>query len=350
LKQLRSSLLVLLVAFGGLSPIVGTALPLQTGGATAPASTFTVADSSGLSGRIAFTAAIGAEEQILVLDLDANRVRRLIDGPGSNQWPSFSPDGTTLAFASNRDGPWEIYRAAWDGSDQRRLTSSPQNKGNPAYVPTGERIIFYAESARSSDDTNIFSVGSDGRGLEQVTTLTGRNTTPRLTPDGRSVTYSTNRFWPGWDVCSWDLRSRQESCLLTGTQTFCRQTHSPDGRKIAYSHGSFSRIDLWVLDTVTQERRRLTELSGKDYDATWSPDGRYLAFTSDTPTTDRYALYVIPLDGEGAREPRLLLSGPHSIRFLSWSAVTTLELEARRIKAADGGAAPGASLRGGSGR
>jgi len=71
------------------------------------------------------------DEEVYVMDADGTNVRRLTDSPGLDEGPVWSPDGTKIAFSSDRDGQQEIYVMNADGSDPRRLTDNPARDESP---------------------------------------------------------------------------------------------------------------------------------------------------------------------------------------------------------------------------
>jgi Tol biopolymer transport system component len=73
-------------------------------------------------------------------------------------------------------------------------------------------------------------------------------------------------------------------------------------------------------------------MPGREYDATFSPDGRLLAFTAEDGRDEIYNLYLV--DPE-SKKTRTLITSPHSIRFLSWTDARTIDLEAERLRAED---------------
>jgi len=296
------------------------------------AALFKVGDTSGLSGMLAFTAKIGNQDRLLVLDLDAARIRKIIDGPGNNSYPAFKPDGTKLAFTSDRDGNKEIYLADWDGSNQQRLTNNKVNDDNASWSPNGRWIVYYSETGKGSEEANVFVIDAENPLPLQITRFKGRNTTPRFDIEKKRIVYSTNRFWPGWDICSWDLLEKKEKCLLSGAQTYCRPRFSPNGLFLAYSAGAFNEVDIDVLNLKSNEKKNLTNLPGKEYDASWSGDGKYIAFTAENGRRDVFNVFVQALDNPKSLRP--LITSDISIRFLDWSPVKTLNLEAQRIREA----------------
>ncbi len=292
-------------------------------------SEFHIGEIEDLTGNILFGATIENQDVILVLDLDGKRVRKVIDGPGNNSYPSWSPDGREFVFVSDREGRKQLFIARWDGADQRRLTTSEEVEDNPHWSRTGSKITYSADTDAKGSGASVMSISALGGTPQQITKYSGRQTVPKLSPDGRYVSYSTNRFWPGWDVCVFSLSGKNEKCVLTGAQTYCRQDYSPDGKQLAYSSGLLDDVDIGILDFNSAKQTSLTKMKGREYDATWSPDGSVLAFTAEDGRSEVYNLYLVsPTD----KKTRTLVSSDHSIRFLSWTSAKTIDLEAERIR------------------
>lgn len=293
---------------------------------------FTVSLPPGLSGRIIFSAHIGDYDRILELDIDGRKVRKIVEGPGNNYYPTFSPDGTKFAFVSDRTGKKQVYVANWDGTDQRVLSTGLRGSDNPTWTANGKGVLFSSEKSEDNrGDTSIF-VASVGSGVVvPVVEIGGRNLTPRMSPDGAFIAYSTNRNWPGWDVCLWDIKEKKERCPLQGTESYCRPAWSPKGEEIAYAYGA-EDIDIGILSTKDGSKNSLTHLELKEYDPVFSPKGDYLAFVSEAGHKDVFNLYVFDRE---ARKSTLILKTQYSIRYPSWSGETTLKLQAEKVREAD---------------
>jgi Tol biopolymer transport system component len=69
------------------------------------------------------------------MDADGSNLKRLTDHPDDDRWPTWSPDGTRIAFQSDRDGNWEIYLMNADGSGLFRLTENDKKDTEPAWRP-----------------------------------------------------------------------------------------------------------------------------------------------------------------------------------------------------------------------
>ncbi len=92
--------------------------------------------------KVAFASNRDGKLGIYVMDADGGNVRRLTYNSADNFAPSWSPDGSKLAFQTNRDGNDEIYVMNADGSNQIRLTWDGAFDGGPAWSPDGKKIAF----------------------------------------------------------------------------------------------------------------------------------------------------------------------------------------------------------------
>jgi Tol biopolymer transport system component len=81
-------------------------------------------------------------QQLWTLDLTRGQAGQLLLSNASDIHPRWSPDGTRLAFSSNRTGRYEIFTVGADGTDLTRVTDGPGEKTWPAWSPDGERILF----------------------------------------------------------------------------------------------------------------------------------------------------------------------------------------------------------------
>ena len=106
-----------------------------------------------------------------------------------------SPDGTKIAFTSNRDGNPEIYIMNVDGSGLRRLTNHPAIDTTPTWSPTGTQIAFTSDRGGTP---SIYIVGVDGLGLRRITFENSDRAT--WSPAPRNEIAYTARTGPGYDI------------------------------------------------------------------------------------------------------------------------------------------------------
>ncbi len=166
-----------------------------------------------------------------------------------------------------RLGPTEasLFISNADGSSERPLTPAGSLDYNPSWSPEGDWIVFTSERAGSAD---LYRIHPDGTGLE------------RLTDD------------PAYDD---------------------QGGFSPDGKQIVFvSTRGGGRANLWVLDVASHQAKALTSGDGGDFRPSWSPDGQWIAFSSDRDSDLRPAkgrwerlhivdIYLIHPDGTGLK-------------------------------------------------
>src|SRR3989441_3827634 len=104
--------------------------------------------------------------------------------------PAFSPDGSRIAFVSQRDGNAEIYIMNADGTGSTRVTNDPQPDGRPSFTPDGQALVFH--SARTAGKQQIWAVNVDGSGVTQLT-RDSINSSPTISPDGQTIAYVSTR-------------------------------------------------------------------------------------------------------------------------------------------------------------
>jgi Tol biopolymer transport system component len=93
---------------------------------------------------------VSVVQQLWILDLARGRAGQLLLSNASDIHPRWSPDGSRLAFSSNRTGRYEIWTVAADGSGARQVTDGPGEKTWPTWSPDGKRILFtHTQSGRS---------------------------------------------------------------------------------------------------------------------------------------------------------------------------------------------------------
>ncbi len=135
---------------------------------------------------------------IYKIDLNGEIMTRLTKGPANaiNVEPSLSPDGSKIAFSSERGGRPMIYVMNSDGSNVKRLTFDGVYNSSPSWSPDGKKIAFAGQAEGHFD---IFVMNADGSGTVRVTSAKksngkwAHNEDPSFSPDSRYVVYTSNR-------------------------------------------------------------------------------------------------------------------------------------------------------------
>jgi Tol biopolymer transport system component len=136
-------------------------------------------------GKIVFSSDRGgiAPYNLYVIDPAGGEATQLTKDAGSNYNPCWSPDGSKIAFNSDRDGNHDIYVMNADGSNVKRITNNPASDTDPSWGPDG-RIAFVSNRGTSPD---IFIMNADGSGQKQLTNNKWDDLWPCLGPEGKIV-------------------------------------------------------------------------------------------------------------------------------------------------------------------
>jgi len=132
------------------------------------------------------------ESDIWIWDLARETLTRLTFAAEDDQYPVWRPDGRQVVFASTRDGPFNLYRRAADGTGAvERLTESPNVQFPYGISPDGTRLLFVEGSPETGRDLHVLTLGDEPRGEPLiVTAFTERNA--EISPDGRWVAYQSD--------------------------------------------------------------------------------------------------------------------------------------------------------------
>ena len=140
-------------------------------------------------GRIVFASDQGEDLDIWTVNSDGSGRTRLTDSRSSDQYPSWSPDGSKIAFSSDRDGILdvpEIYVMNADGTNQTRLTDNRSEDEFPKWSPDGGRIVF--ASARDGN-FEIYVMNADGKNQVRLTNEPTTDLSPSFSPDGSKILF-----------------------------------------------------------------------------------------------------------------------------------------------------------------
>lgn len=118
-------------------------------------------------GRIAFVRGDSDRADIWVRD-PAGAERSLTEAWGADRWPEFSPDGTRIAFSSQRDGPWRAYVADSEGGGAHSITPDHQAE-RPTWSPDGERLAFTVRQ----QNPGVWVTDGEGGGFDLVSSFVG---------------------------------------------------------------------------------------------------------------------------------------------------------------------------------
>ncbi len=135
-----------------------------------------------------FSSSKDGSQDLYLMNLKNNNIMKLTSSYSIEVSPAVSPDSRYIAFVSDRGGSPQIYIMRRDGSDVKRITFDGSYNTSPSWSPKGDKIVFSGRRGTNQ----ILIVNPDGTGLTQLTTQ-GNNEDPSFSPDGRYITFSSDR-------------------------------------------------------------------------------------------------------------------------------------------------------------
>lgn len=249
------------------------------------------------NGPLAFTYA----NEIVARGVVAPDFPAFLTVDNGGEWAfDWSPDGRRLVFTrtSSENILIELYLINADGSGLKRLTFNDLDEGSPRWSPNGAWIAFTTTPDDYVHDSELYvmSVSPDGAGgpalrLTQDEAMTWGAV---WSPDGTRLAFTS-----GWiddaEVYVLSLADRRLSRLTNNNHFDGYPTWSPDSGRIAFSSDRDGNSEIYIMDADGSHQTRLTTASAPDAYPVWSPDGGRIAYVSGND-----AMVMRP-DGSGQR-------------------------------------------------
>ncbi len=278
---------------------------------------------SGLPSRIAYSSDPGNVLHIYTIKPDGTDNRTTsTDDEVYDGMPSWSPDGTKIAFDSNQSYKYEIWTMSEDGSNRVKITDEKARNFAPRWSADGSKIVYVGErrSEEGANQLEIFSVNADGSDARQLTDSSGWtgeafeegpkervrwNSVPTWSPDGSRILFSTNRD-AGPSPILYTMNpdgSDQRKFGLFFDVDGTEPDWSPVTNQIVFVRGSAAKGEIWVMDGSSLfpllTAKKLTDNIDNNGSPVWSPDGKQIAFVSDTYGSDD--IFIMNADGSNVR-------------------------------------------------
>ena len=193
------------------------------------------------------------DNKLMVFSLLTNNLLPFFNRVGLNTTPTWSPDGSHLAFTSSVTGDPEIYVGDSRGEHAKRLTFARGVDISPAWNPkTGNQIAFVSDR---SGKPQIYTMDADGTNVTQV------------------VNGGNQALDPAW---------------------------SPNGRLLAFTWDAGGEYDIWLLDVATRQMVQMTKDLRRNEHPSWSPDNRHIVIQSSRTGVPQ--IWTMLADGSKPRQ------------------------------------------------
>jgi hypothetical protein len=190
--------------------------------------------------------------------------------------PSWSYDGARIAFASRRDGNWEVYRMNADGSGQTNVT---RNAGVSDSHPSWSCYWIAFQSDRDGN-SEIYKTDPDGSYVVRLTNHPAADEAPAWSPDGNRVAFQSDRDG-NWEIYVMAYNGQDVRRLTADGGADRNPSWSPDGQWIVFESNRNGGFDLHKLNVATGEAMRLSDGVGNNTHPLWATYCPYIHFQSD---------------------------------------------------------------------
>ncbi len=239
-------------------------------------------------------------DKIWTMNIDGSDKHMVSPALGAHTCSYFFPDGKRIVFASTSQLPgdcpprpapppgrhyvwpllpYDIFTAAPDGSDLRRITDNPKYDAEPVVSYDGKKIVF---GSQRNGDFDIYVMNPDGTGVARLTERYGYDGGPWWSPDGKKI------VWRAWYPETAEEKAQWRDCM-------------EKDYIVPFP------LDIWVMDADGTNKRRLIKNGATNWAPSWHPDGKRIIFSSNMDDWredlkkygHNFELYIMNADGTG---------------------------------------------------
>jgi len=247
---------------------------------------------------------------------------KLTSQPGVEWFPSLSPDGKWVVYSGSGSGSRQIYLQSVSGQTPLDLSrDTTVDDDQPAFSPDGEQIAFRS----SRDGGGIFVMGRTGESVKRITHMGFH---PSWSPDGTHLAFTSENveLYPQNSVGQsglWIVNVTTGEVRLLYEGDAVLASWSPHDQRIAYTHrlGNPTQSAIWTIRVSGGTPKPVINERATNWNPVWSPNGRYLYFSSDRRGSMN--LWRVPIDeasGETRGEPEAITAPAPYLAHPSLSA------------------------------
>ncbi len=223
--------------------------------------------------KIAYASYSGGAQNIMVLSLDYHSDRisvtgepeQLTEGDFTDRDPSWSTEGGSIAFSSDRTGNFKLFTVNFPAGE---LTELSIEGLQPRWSPAGDRIAFVYKN-------NISVIKFNEEPAQTMITTGGYNEFPSWAPDGSAIAFSS-----GYNIVRAGESGRERRSLTAaGWNSQADWCRSRD--RIVFASNRGGQYNLWKMNADGSNKVQLTDTPNFERFPRWSHDGRWIAFQAD---------------------------------------------------------------------
>jgi TolB protein len=216
--------------------------------------------------RLIYSAERNRQWGIYLLDFRSMSERKIFSSRGTNIAGDFFPQGDEIILSSSREGNPDLYTVDLKSGNTVKLTSTYGIEVSPSVSPGGDRIVFVSDRGGSPQ---IYVMRRDGSGGKRITFEGTYNTSPNWSPKGDKIVFASRR-------------GTNQICIINPDGTGLTQlttkgnnedpSFSPDGRYITFSSDRDGAKGIYIMRANGEAERRITPRSIRAFSPRWSPN------------------------------------------------------------------------------
>ena len=217
------------------------------------------------------------KKRLAIVDQDGENHKFLTDGTFLALTPRFSPAAQEVAYLSYNKKVPRIFILDLNTGVQRVLGDFPGMTFSPRFSPDGKKLIM---SLARDGNTDIYEINLSNLKMSQLTFYEGIDTAPSYSPDGKYITFESDRSG-SQKIYIMELKSKKIKRISFGKGKYATPVWSPRGDLIAFTKFQGGEFYIGVMYT-DGKGERVVYKSYLVEGPTWSPNGRVLAFYSQS--------------------------------------------------------------------
>lgn len=248
-------------------------------------------------------------KEIYIMDWDGHNIKRMTNHKHISISPAISLDGKTIAYTNYAYHPKAKTRNAdmfvknIDSKNSKLISYRKGMNSGANFHPNGRDLFMTLTKTGNAD---IYKVNLNNKSTTRITRgpRGSMNVEPAISPDGKTLAFSSDRSGRPM-IYLMDLSTKKIKKVTDAGKYNATPVWSPDGEKLAFAGYDKGHFDIFVQDKNGYSLVRLTSAKKKNgkwannEGPTFSPDGRFVMFTSDRTGTNQ--LYIVDIEGNNER-------------------------------------------------
>ena len=245
--------------------------------------------------KLAYSGTASGQKEIYISDYDGHNPKPVTSDRSIAILPRWSPQGDMICYSSYKDGMGpRFYVKELFSNKVRRISHREGLNVGGAWTPDGKGIAL---ALSEGDNVDLFTIDLDGKIVNRLTSSWGTNMNATFSPDGSRFAFVSSRSGAPQIYVKGISQDREERITFQGNYNA-----SPSWsrlNRIAFCGMYEGHFDIFTVDPDGGNLRKLTNGQGNNEDPCWSPDGRYIVFSSSRE--GGYHLYIMTANGQNQR-------------------------------------------------